>query len=166
MRHLWECKYIFISMIDRGSSNSYSTTISKRWISYLSDLLLQFHLWSRCLPLPLLSIPHQLWHSCLEENRFLLPPQPLYTNGLHSPEWGWKYQSRTYSEQTPSDIGSRQRPAVTWEIKRVTTYKWTCCRVTVRCAATIRGMFQHVWGVGLQPALFLHDEVFHTLEIK
>lgn len=59
-------------------------------------------------PLPLFSILHQLWHSCLEANWFLLPPQPPNTNGLHSPDRGWKYQSRTYSEQAPSDIGSRQ----------------------------------------------------------
>lgn len=61
--------------------------------------------------LPLLSVPHHFWHSCLEGNRFWLPPQPPYTKGLHSPERWWKYQSRTNSVQPPSDIGSRQRSA-------------------------------------------------------
>lgn len=93
--------------------NSHCTTIQTLfWLAVTT-----FHLWSDWYPRPLLSTPHQFWHSCLEENWFLLPPQPPYTNGLHSPERGWKYHSRTYSEQAPSDIGSRQ-----WSV--VGTARW------------------------------------------
>lgn len=101
-------KYVF--SLDKVKQNILSSPSSLKQNPFLKHFTLScLYLRSDWYALSLLSIAHQLWHSCLEENRFPLPPQPPYTNGLHSPERRWKNHSRTNSEQVPSDIGSRQR---------------------------------------------------------
>lgn len=88
-----ELNIILSSMIFASTVSSHSYCTAKINLFFKKNFL--FYLWSDWYPLSLLSITHQLWHSCLEVNRLLLPPQPPYTNGLHSPERGWKYHSRT-----------------------------------------------------------------------